>query len=198
MKKLLVSAIAVMLTGSVFAQKAEDLKNNWEMTIPVKNAQSTTLDKLFTAWADVNPGDFVNIYKKYKKAPAENIDGYQVNYKPKNGYMKILEEVQFDNILETCFWNLPNGNKLLGIYITQCHECGNCGEDEDAECHNVLMFYEYETAKNRLSPRADITKKVMDQVGKGYPSLPCEGRDIEYYDLKSGNYKKVKWNGNGF
>ena len=80
MKKLLVSAIAVMLTGSVFAQKAEDLKNNWEMTIPVKTAQSTTLDKLFTAWADVNPGDFVNIYKKYKKAPAENIDGYQVNY----------------------------------------------------------------------------------------------------------------------
>jgi hypothetical protein len=58
------------------------------------------------------------------------------------------------------------------------------------------MFYEYDATKGTLTPRPEISKKVLSVAD--YPRLPKEGRDIEYWDNKTQSNQKLKWNGNGF
>ena len=104
-----------------------------------------------------------------------------------------------EHILQAVYWNLPNGNKLFGVSIEIDGEIfANC----------AVMFYEYNAAKGKLTPRADVVKRIYGKMGISNPpvgdeteifiKLPKVGRDIKYNDYSSGSEKIIKWNGNGF
>ena len=206
MKKIIMIALlAVFATITASAQKAENVIKNWQKTISVPNSQATIIEKLFTAWAKEFPGYFVEAFNKGKQTGhAENIKfneeynfDFQVDFAPKNGYLQILAEVQLDEVLTAVYWNLPNGNKLFAVSIHECQECGECGEEADyAKCDFALAFYEYNATKATLTPRPEISKKILAQTD--YVRLPKEGRDLSYWDEKSQSEKIIKWNGNGF
>ncbi|MBO7567447.1 MAG: hypothetical protein J6T60_10190 [Bacteroidales bacterium] len=198
MKKfLLITAAALMGFNAANAQSPEDVSKTWEKTITVPESQATIIEKLFTAWGKQFPGDYVDAFADFKKKPTWYTSGegpYIIDFAPKNGYLNITATVQLELALTAVYWNLPNGNKLFGLTINECHEGGE-GPD-DAECEFALAFYEYNATKGTMTPRPDLVKKVLGQTD--YVNLPKEGRDLEYYDRKSESYKTIKWTGNGF
>ena len=198
MKKfLLIAAVALMGFNAAEAQNPKDLSKTWEKTITVPASQATIVEKLFTAWGKQFPGDYVDAFADYKKKPTWYTSGegpYMIDFAPKNGYLNITATVQLELALTAVYWNLPNGNKLFGVFVNECHE--GPGGTEDAICDCALAFYEYDANKGTMTPRADVSKKVLSVTSS--PNLPKEGRDIEYWDEKSQSYKKIKWTGNGF
>ena len=212
MKRLLIIAIlAVFAINVANAQSPEELRESWKKTITVPTSQDPIVEKLFLAWGKEFPGTFVDIYNTYKKTGTTNNQGlydYKVDYAPKNGFIEIYgswtmvsevdgnfskgDTITRENILHAVYWNLTNGNKLFGVSIEMD------GEIFD-DC--TVMFYEYNANKGTLTPRADITNKVLGIVGEDtevFIKLPKEGRDIKYYDYSSNGDKVIKWNGNGF
>ena len=201
MKKIFIIAIlAVFAVCTANAQKPETLRNTWQKTITVHESQAAIVEKLFTAWGRVFPGDYVDAFDDYKRQPSAYADGkgpYIVDFAPKNGYLSLTATVQMDLSLTAVYWNLPNGNKLFGVSVNECHECSECGEENDyAKCEFALAFYEYDVKKGTMTPRPEITQKVLGITD--YVRLPKEGRDLSYYDQKAGAEKTIKWNGNGF
>ena len=198
------------------AQDAEEFREKWQKTITVSESQTTTIEKLFTAWGKQLPGQYVDAFNKFKKTgKADKIEAYEnlfrdfkVDLAPKNGYIEIsaadtmIAEVDGNfrkgdtivrvHILNAAYWNLPNGNKLFGISIEDDGEIF-------AEC--ALAFYEYDVNKGTLSPRPKMVQKVMAIVNddtETFIKLPKEGRDLNYYDYSIDGYKTIKWKGNGF
>ena len=198
MKKfLLIAAAALIGFNAANAQSPEDVSKTWEKTITVPESLATIIEKLFTAWGKQFPGDYVDAFADFKKKPTWYTNGegpYIIDFAPKNGYLNITATVQLELALTAVYRNLPNGNKLFGLTINECHEGGE-GPD-DAECEFALAFYEYNASKGTMAPRPDLVKKVLGQTD--YVNLPKEGRDLEYYDRKSESYKTIKWTGNGF
>ena len=198
MKKfLLIAAAALIGFNAAEAQNPTEVRESWEKTITVPASQATIVEKLFTAWGKQFPGDYVDAFADFKKKPTWYTNGegpYIIDFAPKNGYLNIMATVQLELALTAVYWNLPNGNKLFGVTINECHEGGE-GPD-DAECEFALAFYEYNASKGTMTPRPDLVKKVLGQTD--YVNLPKEGRDLEYYDRKSESYKTIKWTGNGF
>lgn len=202
--KRIFSVIIFCILGalSANAQSAEYLRDNWVTTIPVKQIKPHALDQLFSAWVSKFEGSTTDTYTEYIANPAAYPDGVvqdcEVTYMPKNGYLKLSYKVQKVNELQCCYWNLDNGNKLLGIYVVQCYDCPECGEeDEWTKCESALMFYEFNTQNKTLDPRVDMVNRVMSVIGDNSIELPCKGRDIEYYDFETTSYKKVIFK-NGF
>lgn len=220
MKRLLVIALlAVFATITASAQTydydVDEIRDNWEKTITVPAWDAPIVEKLFKAWSKEFPTTFAGIFDQYQKAGNTNNQGlydYKVDYAPKNGFIEIYgtwsvtaeEDGNFkkgdvitkENILHAVYWNLPNGNKLFGVSVKADGEClANC----------AVFFYEYNVAKNVLTPRTDITKKVLEIIGEDqetFVQLPKVGRDIKYkgYDVKAEKMTDfvIKWNGNGF
>ena len=154
----------------------------------------------------------VDKFYEYKftdgKIDKQDLDTVNVDYAPKNGFIEIYfsnsfvvdaegnfekgEVVTRENILQAVYWNLPSGNKLFGVSI-------KVEEEIFSDC--TVMFYEYNVAKGTLTPRADITKNVLDAIDHDseiFVKLPKQGRDLKYWDYASGADKVIKWNGNGF
>ena len=217
MKRLLLLAIvAVVLGYTAKAQDAEEFRENWQKTITVSASQTTTIEKLFTAWGKQFPGQYVDAFNQFKKTgKANKIEVYEnifrdfkVDLAPKNGFLEIStadtmicdvnanfsigDTVIRVNILTAVYWNLQNGNKLFAVSI----------EDDGEifpEC--ALAFYEYDVNKGTLTPRPEIVKKVMDIINDSdeiFIILPKEGKDLGFYDFQSEGMKTIKWNGNGF
>lgn len=217
MKKLVLLAIvAVVLGYTAKAQDAEEFRENWQKTITVSASQTTTIEKLFTAWGKEFPGKYVDAFNKFKKTgKADKIEIYEDNYRdfkvdlaPKNGFLEIStadtmicdvnanfsigDTVIRVNILTAVYWNLQNGNKLFAVSI----------EDDGEifpEC--ALAFYEYDINKGTLTPRPKIVQKVMDIINNSediFIVLPKEGKDLEFYDSQIEGMQTIKWNGNGF
>ena len=196
-KLLLIVAAALIGFNAAEAQNPTEVRESWEKTITVPASQATIVEKLFTAWGKQFPGDYVDAFADFKKKPTWYTSGegpYIIDFAPKNGYLNITATMQLELALTAVYWNLPNGNKLFGLTINECHEGGE-GPD-DAECEFALAFYEYNASKGTMTPRPDLVKKVLGQTD--YVNLPKEGRDLEYYDRKSESYKTIKWTGNGF
>ena len=206
MKKLLIIALlAVFATITASAQTAENVINTWQKTITVPASQAPIIEKLFTAWSKEFPCVYVEAYNKFKKTgKADNIkfdeDGWTVDFSidiaPKNGYLEILAEVQMSNTLTAVYWNMQNGNKLFAISVYECSECGTCEETDYTSCDFALAFYEYNATKGTMTPRPEISDKILMQTD--FVRLPKEGRDLEYWDEEANDYKVIKWNGNGF
>ncbi len=196
----MIVAAALIGFNAADAQTPASVKDSWEKTITVPASKASVIEKLFTAWGDQFSGNYVEAFADYKDDPEFYTNGsgpYIVEFAPKNGYLNIMATVQTSLSLTAVYWNLSNGNKLFAVSIGECHECPECGEENDyVSCEHALAFYEYEVGNNRLVPRADIAKKILSITDS--PVLPKEGRDIEYYDAKLGDYKKIPWNGNGF
>jgi hypothetical protein len=201
MKRIIIIAIlAVLAKFTANAQTPETLRNTWQKTINVPESQASIIEKLFTAWGKVFPGDYVDTFDEYKGNPTWYTNGqgpYLVDFAPKNGYLSLTATVQMDLTLTAVYWNLQNGNKLFGVSVNECYQCEECGEENDyAKCEFALAFYEYDAKKGTMTPRPEITKKVLDITN--YVRLPKEGRDLSYYDNKTKTEKSIKWNGNGF
>lgn len=215
MKKLvLLTIVAVVLGYTAKAQDAEEFREHWQETITVPASQTTTIEKLFTAWGKQFPGQYVDVFNKFKKTGKADKDivhsedyYYNVDLAPKNGYIEIFtadttisdvdanfskgDTIVRKHILNAAYWNLKNGNKLFGISI----------EDDGEifpEC--ALAFYEYDVNKGTLSPRPQIVQKVMAIVNDATDTfiiLPKEGRDLKYYEYSEG-YITIEWKGDGF
>lgn len=223
MKRLLIIAFLAIITAiNASAQDydwdVDNLRDNWNKAISVPASDAPIVEKLFQAWSKEFPTTFAEIFNTYKKTGKTDNQGlydYKVDYAPKNGFIEVYgswsmiadEDCNFskgdtitrEDILQAVYWNLPSGNKLFGISIEVDGEIfANC----------AVMFYEYNAAKNVLTPRIDVVKRVYDQMGISYPpeggdaetfvKLPKVGRDIKYYDYESNGDKVIKWNGNGF
>ncbi|MCR5453927.1 MAG: hypothetical protein K6F33_02950 [Bacteroidales bacterium] len=216
MKRLLIIAfLAVFSTITASAQTydydVDELRDNWNKTISVPASDAPIVEKLFMAWSKEFPTTFaeiLNTYKKTGKTDNQGLYDYKVDYAPKNGFIEVYgtwsmisdvdgnyskgDTITRNNILQAVYWNLQNGNKLFGVSIEADGECfANC----------AVFFYEYNVAKNVLTPRTDITKKVLSIFGEDqetFVQLPKVGRDIKYYDYSSDSDKVIKWNGNGF
>ena len=68
MKKLvLLTIVAVVLGYTAKAQDAEEFREHWQETITVPASQTTTIEKLFTAWGKQFPGQYVDVFNKFKK-----------------------------------------------------------------------------------------------------------------------------------
>ena len=216
MKKYLFLMVALLVGVAANAQTAFDVKDLWQKTVNVPSSEAPIIEKLFTAWGTEFPGMYVDAFNKYKetgKAMHIKIDedvyaDFIVEFAPKNGYIEILsadtmiatENANFSigdtiirqNILTAVYWNLKNGNKLFAVSIN---------EDGEIFPECALAFYEYDAAKGTLSPRPKIVKKVMgiiDDDEDTFVKLPKEGKDLKYYDFRTGKEATIKWNGNGF
>lgn len=217
MKKLaLLAILAVVLGYTAKAQDVEEFREHWQKTITVPASQTTTIEKLFTAWGKQFPGQYVDAFNKFKKTgKADKIEVYENNFSnfkvdlaPKNGYIGISaadttiaevdgnfrkgDTIVREQILNAAYWNLDNGNILFGISMETDGEIF-------PEC--ALAFYEYDVKKGTLSPRPKIVQKVMaiiDNDTEIFIKLPKEGRDLKYYDYSIDGYKTIKWKGNGF
>jgi hypothetical protein len=220
MKKiLLIALLAVFATITASAQTydydVDELRDNWEKTISVPASDAPIVEKLFKAWSKEFPTTFAEIFNTYKKTgdtKNQSLYDYKVDYAPKNGFIEVYgswsmiadEDCNFskgdtitrEDILQAVYWNLQNGNKLFGVSVKVDGEIfANC----------AVFFYEYNVAKNVLTPRTDITKKVLEIIGEDqetFVQLPKVGRDIKYqgYDYKAEKMTDmlIKWNGNGF
>lgn len=223
MKKILtIAVLAVFATITASAQMYDDyvdeLRDTWQKTITVPNSQAPLVEKLLLAWGKEFPNEFMEIFNTYKKTGDTKNQGlynYKVDYAPKNGFIEIYgswsmiadvngnflkgDTITREEILQAVYWNLPNGNKLFGISVEIDGEIfANC----------MIAFYEYNVAKNVLTPRADVVKRIYDKMGVSYPpegdeaeifvKLPKVGRDIKYNDYSTDREKVIKWNGNGF
>ena len=196
-KLLLIMAAALIGFNAAEAQRPKELVNTWEETITVPASQANIIEKLFMAWGKQFPGDYVDAFVDFKKNPTWYTSGsgpFLIDYAPKNGYVNILATVQLELALTAVYWNLPNGNKLFGVFVNECYE--GEGGTEDANCDGALAFYEYNATKGTMTPRPDVVKKVLSITNS--PNLPKEGRDIDYWDRKTGEHKTIKWTGNGF
>lgn len=212
MKKTLFIAIMAIFTANFAnAQNAEDLSLNGNKTISVAASQAPVIEKLFTAWGKEFPGEFVEIFNTFKKTGKTNNQGlydYKVDYAPKNGFIEIYGSHSFtvevdgnyskgdvitkEQILQAVYWNLANGNKLLGVSIRTDGEIFS-------EC--AVAFYEYNAAKGTLTPRADVNNNVLEAIGhdsETFVKLPKAGRDLKFVSSENGAEKTIKWNGNGF
>ncbi|MBQ1884086.1 MAG: hypothetical protein II165_03615, partial [Bacteroidales bacterium] len=77
---------------------------------------------------------------------------------------------------------------MVPCYAASPYDDTGWTEPEDSAENKVLIsVHAYTPYKFCMSDSSNSTFETGD-----------EGRDIEYYDTKSGNYKKIKWNGNGF
>ena len=223
MKRLLIIAILAVITAftasaQTYDYDVDEIRDNWEKTITVPASDAPIVEKLFKAWSKEFPTTFWGIFDQYQKTGNTNNQGlydYKVDYAPKNGFIEVYgswtmvaevdgnfmkgDTITREDILHAVYWNLPSGNKLFGVSIEVDGEIfANC----------AVMFYEYNVAKNVLTPRTDIVKMVYDKMGISYPpegdeaeifvKLPKVGRDIKYYDYESQGDKVIKWNGNGF
>lgn len=211
MKKILTLVAAVFLTIAAATaqddfsaqiraheQSIRNLQTTWATTIPVNGTQTAMIDRLLLAWAAKNPVPWIKYYQEYLEAPVNfNSEIVNIDYAPKNGYLSVRALSQYNNDLDACYWNLANGNKLLGIYLLACHEVDESDPSANPKFDDVLMFYEYDVQKKQLTPRPEMAARVTKQVGKNAISLPKQGRDITYYDFKVGATKTIKWN-NGF
>ena len=209
MKKILfIALLAVFAASTASAQDTRKVKDTWEKTITVPNSQATIIEKLFTAWGKEFPGSFVDAFNQFKKtgkanliivSEKEGVEKYAMDFNvdlaPKNGYLEMYEKVENGAHLTAVYWNLQNGNKLFGIFLNDSFLCDD-SEEITILYEKALMFYEYDAAKGTLTPRPEISKKVLSVAD--YPRLPKEGRDIEYWDNKTQSNQKLKWNGNGF
>ena len=209
MKKILfIALLAVFAASTASAQDTRKVKDTWEKTITVPNSQATIIEKLFTAWGKEFPGSFVDAFNKFKKtgkadkitvSEKEGVEScvmdFNVDLAPKNGYLEMYEKVENGAHLTAVYWNLQNGNKLFGIFLNDSFLCDD-SEEITILYEKALMFYEYDAAQGTLTPRPEISKKVLSVAD--YPRLPKEGRDIKYWDNKTNSNQKLKWNGNGF
>ena len=213
MKKISIIAImALLATNTANAQDPEELRDSWQKTITVRPSQDPIVEKLFMAWGEEFPGKLVDVFYEYKysngKIDKQDKDSVNVDYAPKNGFIEIYsskstvvkedgnfvkgEVITRESILQAVYWSLPSGNKLFGISIKVDGEIF-------PEC--AALFYEYNVAKETLTPRADITQNVLtaiDQSTEIFVKLPKQGRDLKYFDYASDADKVIKWNGSGF
>ena len=220
MKRLLIIALlaiisAINANAQDYDWDVDNLRDNWNKTITVPASDAPIVDKLLQAWGKEFPFALVEIYDIYKKTGKTDNQGlydYKVDYAPKNGFIEVYgswtmiaevdgnflkgDSITREQILQAVYWNLPSGNKLFGVSIEVDGEIfANC----------AVFFYEYNVAKNVLTPRTDITKKVLGIIGEDtetFVQLPKVGRDIKYkvYDTKAEKMTDmlIKWNGNGF
>ena len=223
MKRLLIIALLAIITAinanaQTYDYDVDEIRDNWNKAITVPASDAPIVEKLFKSWSKEFPTTFAEIYDTYQKTGKTDNQGlydYKVDYAPKNGFIEVYgswsmtsdgegqfakgEVITREQILQAVYWNLPSGNKLFGVSIEVDGEIfANC----------AVMFYEYNAAKNVLTPRIDVVKRVYDQMGISYPpeggdaetfvKLPKVGRDIKYYDYESNGDKVIKWNGNGF
>ena len=216
MKKYLFIMAALLVGVAAYAQNAYDVKETWQKTVNVPTSEAPLIEKLFTAWGAEFPGMYVDAFNKYKETgKAKHIEIYEDAYAdfkvecaPKNGYIEIstadtmiaTENANFSigdtiirrNILTAVYWNLKSGNKLFAVSINDDGEIF-------PEC--ALAFYEYDAAKGTLTPCPKIVKKVMDIIDDDedtFVVLPKQGKDLKFYDFRTGGMKTIKWNGNGF
>lgn len=126
------------------------------------------------------------------------------------GYARFEWMVQFDQIIEMCYWNRSDGKKLLGVCTTSDHE--NSGVSV------TLAFYLLDATHHKLMFNKTITDKVTQSLKRVKHTtganpisiavkLPRQGKDIsvtrwvihedEDY-AEDPMYYELKWNGKSF
>lgn len=126
------------------------------------------------------------------------------------GYARFEWMVQYDEIIEMCYWNRSDGKKLLGVCTTRNHE--------NSEGSVTLAFYLLDATHHKLMFSKTITDKVtqslkrVQRIPGANPisiavKLPRQGKDIgvtrwvihednDYADDPM--YYELKWNGKSF
>lgn len=126
---------------------------------------------------------------------------YHFDYQPKNGYLYAMQEVQFSDEIECCYWKRKDGHILVIFNMTETVE--------NQEGMNLLACYDYDSEKSVLTPEpaiAEMVEKEMKSFDDYAVKLPSDGKDIQvagYIIDKEEDSAKMedfllKWNGHSF
>ena len=107
-----------------------------------------------------------------------------------NGYAMISYRGDRINMVESCYWNLPTGEKLLALHF---HLSGN-GADGNTEWLEQTLFMKYDPKTKVLNPVVAPIQGYDFQEEYNF-SLPRKGKNIT---LIGADNRELKWTGNGF
>lgn len=107
-----------------------------------------------------------------------------------NGYAKYRYKSPTMNMVEFCYWNLTNGEKLLAMH----YHLSDQREDGNTEWFEQTLFMKYDPTTKRLEPTVAPIKGYDFQQEYNF-SLPRRGKNIE---LIGADNSELKWTGNGF
>ena len=141
--------------------------------------------------------------KKYFLSPEDfEIAIYDVDFRPKNGYVRCMMMVETTPLTSACYWNRTDGHKLFAAFMEQTDE--NMSYDE-----HLVVFYDYNPATSTMTPEPALTSMIEERMKK-YDSfsvdLPAEGKDIVVHgyiidkenDSAETEDITLKWDGNSF
>ena len=166
------------------------------------NARVRSFAKAFCGmYQEYRPNEAMTDYLKKPGNYTYEEKHYVTEDDPRHGYIKCDMGFQFDYKTELCYWRRPNGHLLVGILMQVGHE----GERSDA----VLLFYDFDSQTQLMTPDMAIYQSVMNMVGKHtgdlYFRLPQEGKDIQasavhWTETDDFVYDDfwLKWTGNAF
>lgn len=118
----------------------------------------------------------------------DNVSEYVVD--AANGYAKFAYKEETIRMVELCYWNLANGEKLLAMHFhISCP-----AEDEEIEWFEQTLFMKYNPKTQYMEPVVAPIKGFDFQAEYNF-SLPRRGKNIT---LIGADNHELKWTGNGF
>jgi len=106
-----------------------------------------------------------------------------------NGYAMLDFKTHYKNMVEFCYWNLPNGEKLLAMNY---HIGGY--EDDETDWFAQTLFMKYNPKTHYLEPVVAPIQGMDFKIEYSF-LLPHKGKNIT---LSGADDAVLKWTGNGF
>lgn len=125
---------------------------------------------------------------RYDRNEVDKEDGFVVDIA--NGYAKYSYNTETMNMVEFCYWNLPNGEKLLAMHY---HFSDTLG-DGNTEWFEQTLFMKYDAKTKQLEPIVAPIKGFDFQEEYSF-GLPRRGKNIKLYGAED---RELKWTGSGF
>lgn len=107
-----------------------------------------------------------------------------------NGYAKFAYKDDHIRMVELCYWNLANGEKLLAMHFHFAYPA----VDEEIEWFEHTLFMKYNPKTKCLEPVVAPIKGFDFQTEYNF-SLPRKGKNIT---LVGADNHELKWTGRGF
>ena len=182
-------------TLTVAAQSLEDIDKGWASK-PINNVVNGSLGIMLERFDQTWPTWMLrSVRNTMEKGLAKEVldkeTSLTVTVDSKNGYVSIGDGGTDGEYMSACYWNRPNGHKLLAVLL---------GSPTDP-CIEVLCTYDYDPQKKMLTPEPDILKGYRWADRKEYSqlfiNLPKQGKTVLVDEWGTGEPKRHTFNWDG-